>query len=276
LNEEETRIELGEVLSPTDDYVFKLVFGDESGIDDLTELLKSVLQLSDDDYSEITIIDPHLLREYKEDKLGVLDVKVKTKSGKLVNVEIQVLPSPELRKRVVFYASKMLAGQAKSGEKYTNIKRVISIVITDHILIPESQKYHNRYTLYDPESCTEFSDILEIHAVELPKIPAATDGTQLWWWTKFLSAKSKEEFVMLAEQNPQVKKAVVRLMELSADQRTRSIVESRQKREWDIRAREKGIKVDVAREMLNDSVPIPNIMKYTGLTSEEIERLRAQ
>jgi hypothetical protein len=44
---------------------------------------------------------------------------------------------------------------------------------------------------------------------------------------KFLDARSEEELEMVAEKNPQVKKAVVKLMELSADERTRLLDKSR-------------------------------------------------
>ncbi|MCL2019644.1 MAG: Rpn family recombination-promoting nuclease/putative transposase [Oscillospiraceae bacterium] len=228
-----------DILSPTDDYIFKLIFGHEDGVERLTSLLQSVLKLSHDEYSEISITDPHLLREYKDDKLGILDIKVKTKSGKIINIEIQVEPSPVLRERILYYTAKMITGQMKSGNDHSDIKRVISIVITAHNFIDESKEYHNRFTLYDPETKTGFSEKLEIHTIELPKIPTDSDGTQLWWWTKFLSAKSKEEFTMLAEQNPQVKNAVVRLMELSSDEKTRLVYESRHKMAWDNWGRER-------------------------------------
>ena len=38
-----------------------------------------------------------------------------------------------------------------------------------------------RFPIYNPETGSEFSDKLEIHTIELPKIPATDDGTQLWW-----------------------------------------------------------------------------------------------
>jgi len=44
---------------------------------------------------------------------------------------------------------------------------------------------------------------------------------------------------MLAEQNPQVKNAVVRLMELSSDEKTRLVYESRHKMAWDNWGRER-------------------------------------
>jgi hypothetical protein len=38
--------QIPEILSPTDDFIFKLLFGDENGTERLTNLLKSVLKLS--------------------------------------------------------------------------------------------------------------------------------------------------------------------------------------------------------------------------------------
>ena len=49
---------------------------------------------------------------------------------------------------------------------------------------------------------------------------------------------------MIAEKSPQVKKAVVRLMELSNDERTHLLQESLQKKEWDNRARERGARAE--------------------------------
>jgi len=46
---------------------------------------QAVLKLDIDEYADIQIIDPHLKRRRKGDKLGILDVKVRTKAGKIVN-----------------------------------------------------------------------------------------------------------------------------------------------------------------------------------------------
>ena len=64
----------------------KLIFGDTGSIDLLTDFLKSVLQLPTDDYGEVTIIDPHLKREHAGDKLGILDVRVRTKTKNIIIV----------------------------------------------------------------------------------------------------------------------------------------------------------------------------------------------
>jgi predicted transposase/invertase (TIGR01784 family) len=265
-------------LSPKSDLIFKLLFGDERSIELLTDFLKSVLLLPADDYDEVTIVDPHLLKESDADKLGILDVKIKTKSKKIIDIEIQIKPSKELKHRVIFYTSKMVAEQVGSGEAYQQIKRVISIIITDFTLITESPKYHHRFVLFDTESCIEFTDIIEVNTLELKKLPEMEDGTKLWNWLKFLSAERKEELEMLAEKSPLVKKAVVRLMELSNDERTRLLYESRQKMEWDNQARERGASNDravaIAKNLMEMNMTIDNIVEATGLTKEEVEILK--
>ena len=79
---------------------------------------------------------------------------------------------------------------------------------------------------------------------------------------------------MIAAKSPQVKKAVVRLMELSNDEKTRMLYESRQKLEWDIQARERATVRTIAKNMLKRNRPIDEIAADTGLDYEEIESLQ--
>lgn len=264
-------------LSPRSDLIFKLLFGNEHSVEILTDFLKSVLRLPVSDYDEVTIVDPYLLREYDGDKLGILDVKLKTKSKRTIDIEIQVKPAPEFKERVVFYSAKMIAEQVGAGEDYSLIKQVISIIITDYTLIPESPRYHNHYTLYSPETHSEFTDLIEVNTLELSKLPDDEDGTKLWNWMKFLNARSREELDMIAERSPEVKKAVVKLLELSNDERTRMLYESRQKMEWDNVAREMEARLDeryvIAKNALNKKLPVEDISEITGLSRQQIETL---
>ena len=82
------------------DFVFKLVFGDKRRVDLLTAFLQAVLDLPVEEYDKITIVDPNVKKEYSKDKVGVLDVKIHTKSGTVVDVEIQVEPDAPLEKRI--------------------------------------------------------------------------------------------------------------------------------------------------------------------------------
>ena len=259
------------------DVVFRLFYADERNEEFLISLLKSILRLPEDDYSRIEIADPHLLREFDGDKLAIIDVKLYTKNRKIIHVEIQLKVTPELQKRIILYDAKLITEQVGSGDDYDAIQKVISIIITDENLIPGSQKYHHRFTLYDSDAGVEFSDILEINTLELRKLPDSDDGTDLYDWAKFISAESEEELTMVAERNPVIEKAVVKLRELSADERARDLFERREKARRDQVAQQKwAVKqgmFEVAKKLLNRNRPIEEIMEDTGLTHEEIKNL---
>ncbi|MDR0564287.1 MAG: Rpn family recombination-promoting nuclease/putative transposase [Azoarcus sp.] len=262
---------------PRLDVLFKLIFGDRRNPDNLRGLLEATLDLPPEDYDEITLVDPHLAPGYPGDKLCILDIKLKTATGKLIDIEIQLCGQSHIRERILFYQARMISEQIGPGEDYRHIKRTICILIADFALIPENSAYHNRFTLRDPQTGAQFTDLLEIHVLELPKLPADGDGTPLWDWLKFIAARDKEELDMLAEKNPKVRKAVVKYMELTEDERTRMIAQSQRIREIDIEvmkqdAVEQGrtegrdeATLSIARSLLAEAMPIEKIMRITGL-----------
>ena len=95
------------IMSPKNDFVFKLIFGDEKNKDVLIAFLSAVLKLPKEDFGELEFLNTELLKEFKEDKKGILDVRVKTQNGKQIDIEIQVLPTDFMAERTVFYWSKM-------------------------------------------------------------------------------------------------------------------------------------------------------------------------
>ena len=269
------------VLSPRNDIVFKLIFGDAQDTSILTAFLKSALDLPPEDYQEVMIVDPHLKGDVPDDKQGILDVKVKTPTGKIIDIEIQIVEHPQMRERVVFYLARMVTEQIGRGEDYQSIKRAISILITDYVQIPENQHYHNCYRLHDPKTGSEFTDLLEVNTLELPKLPQEEDGTALWDWLEFLKARQEEELMRLAEKDPQLKKAVSRLVALSEDEQTRLLAESREKLQRDIVARENAAaykaqtetQLAIARRLLSRGVPMDEIVSITELSPDAIRTL---
>jgi len=272
------------LLSPKVDIIFKLLFGDERSIEILIDFLKAVLNLPDDEFEEVTIVDPHLLREYDGDKLGILDVKVKTRTKKVIDIEIQVKIKPHFIERVVFYQSKMITEQIGAGKDFSKIQRVINIIITDENIIDEYEggemKYHHRILPCDVDTGYQFTNIKEINILELKKLPTTDDGTNLWAWMKFLTAESKEELDMLVVERPQMKigKAVARLEELSQDEKARMLYESRQMLEWDIQLGQQQASdnraVEIAKKLLSLGLSITDISASTGLTYDDNEHLQ--
>ncbi|MCL2020290.1 MAG: Rpn family recombination-promoting nuclease/putative transposase [Oscillospiraceae bacterium] len=272
------------ILPVKSDVVFRLFFGDERDTGELIRFLKSFLRLAEDDYDEIEIADPHLLREFDGDKLAIIDIKLRTKSKKTIHIEIQLRISPELKERIIYYSSKLITEQIGSGDDYDTIKKVISIIILEDTLIKDSPKYHHRFVMYDQEAGVEFSDLMEIHTLELNKLPTSTDGTELYDWAKFINAETEEELDMLTERNPQFRPTVVKLRELSADEKARDAYERREKarrdhnmyvRDAERKGRAEGI-LNVARNALQRKMPIADIADITGLPLKEIELLQQQ
>jgi len=260
------------------DVIFRLFFADERNEEELISLLKSILQLPDDDYNEIEISDPYLLPDYVGDKLAVIDVKLKTKSKKIIHIEINLKVTPVIKERMVFYGAKLITEQMGSGDDYGKIKKVISILITDETLIPNSKKYHHRFTFFDSDANLELTDVMEIHSIELVKLPPYTDGTPLYDWAKFIAAETEEDLKMVAERNPQIGRAVVKLRELSADERARDLLERREKGRRDLEAyansKVEKEKIAIAKNFLKIGVQIEQIAEATGLPREVIEGLR--
>ncbi|GHU25976.1 hypothetical protein FACS189488_13860 [Betaproteobacteria bacterium] len=90
---------------------------------------------------------------------------------------------------------------------------------------------------------------------------------------------------MLAEKNPEVKKAVAKLMTLTEDEQARMVADARDKMRWDIESRERAAREEgeargdekarraVARRLLARNRPIEEIIEDTGLTLEQIQAL---
>jgi predicted transposase/invertase (TIGR01784 family) len=286
------------ILPPKIDAVFKRLMGDASDPRPLIGFLQAALTLPKEDYARLTFLDPQLPGDRPDDKLGILDVRVETTTHKQVNVEIQLVNLPEMPQRILFYLSRMIAGQIGRGEGYDVIKRTICILIADYVQFPETSAYHNTFTLYNPENGMCFTDLLEIHTLELPKLPAEGDDSPLYQWGCFFRAQTEEEMNMLANLNPAIGVAVGRLKELSQDERLRMLAESRQIAQWDEQSRlrgalnegmqkglqkgmQKGIQkgrqegiYEVARNLLQLGLPVAQIETATGLSSAEILSLR--
>lgn len=133
----------------------------------------------------------------------------------------------------------MINEQIENGDKYESIKRSIIIAITDYRLIHESNDYHNVYTLRDKNG-KEFTKLVKINTLELPKLPQDDDKSDLWNWMKFLKSENEEEFKMVETKSNELKKAVCILRELSQDEKTKLLFESEEKARMDYEDRMDG------------------------------------
>ncbi|MDR0387856.1 MAG: Rpn family recombination-promoting nuclease/putative transposase [Treponema sp.] len=294
------------LLSPLSDDVFKAIFADRRNIDNLAAFLRPVVNLPDDEYTRLTIVDLHLGRLFKKDKQGILDVKALTRTGKVINIEVQVCRFVAIRKRILYYLAKLIGEQLGRGDGYERIQQVIIVLICDHIIFDEPEpaeggripsvrksgrmgRYMNSFLLRNDTNRKIFTDLIKIITIELPKVPEMTDRKAVWPWARFFTCKGEEEFDMLTEEYPELTKVVGTLKKLSWGERRREI--AFQKEMWrrdraamDAQVREEGKAegrkegekdkaVAIARNLKAMGEPVEKIVRATGVSRDVIESL---
>jgi len=272
-------------MSPKYDFVFKYIFGKEKHKDLLISLLSDILAISEEEFEGIEIINSELIKEFKEDRKGILDVRVRTKLGKQIDVEIQILPTEYMAERTMFYWSKMYTSQIKPGDTYDKLKKCVTINIVDFKCTP-IKKLYSSYHLTEDESAYRLTDILEIHFLEIPKLfdeeIVRDENDPIVQWMEFLDAKSKGVIEMLAEKNKDIKKAYDLLQIISKDEKARMLYESRQAEISDQLTRiksaeEKGKlegKLEDAISFLKLGVNEEIVARGTGLSVEKVLEIK--
>ena len=165
-------------ISPLSDFAFAQIFGSQQNIDNTRAFLTALLDIPADDYDKLTIETPTLERFFQEDKKSIVDLKLRTKSGRIIHIEIQVKKESGFQNRILYYAARSVGDQLRWGKKYQELHQVISVVICDHELLENEKSYINVYELQNKQN-NPFTDLLKVIILELPKLPKAKDSN-LW------------------------------------------------------------------------------------------------
>jgi predicted transposase/invertase (TIGR01784 family) len=276
------------LMLPVVDFAFKLLFGDAKRTERLQSLLSSILQLPNEEFQDLTIMNPNLPPDFAGDKYGILDVRAAMTDGRQINIEIQVLPYAAMPERTLYYWGKMYTQQLAEGESFADLKKCIAINIMDYNF-PLAKSVHSVYHIVEDGNQSRLTDVLEIHFLDLEKLRRGLDieglNPSMLKWLRFLAAKRKEEFEMLAKEDKELDRAYERLQQISADDEARIWYEVRQKgildqRTIEVVARKEGKaeglkegKTEVALSALKEGMDIALIAKLTGLSEEEIKKL---
>ena len=282
-------------LSPKLDVVFQALFG-EVGNESITKgFLETILERKIDsiDLSR----NPILRREFKDEKLGVLDIIAKLDKDEICNIELQIVDKKNIIERILYYWSRLYSRQIKSGEDYKILQKAIVILITDFkIENLEELDYHSRWKIIEDKQGKKIilTQKLEIDIIELPKIIGKEkEQDNLLDWLYFLENPKSERVTEKMKENENLKEAVKKLDNLSEDEKMQRIADLRQKAIMDEKAIyekglevgiekgiEKGImegsqkeKIEIAKKMLELKIDKETIAKATGLTEQEIEKI---
>ena len=281
-------------LLPTNDVIFHCLFGTEKNKRITGALLEAILDNS-------LYLEP----EYYNQKLCILDVKAKTKSGINYNIEMQNTSSKYLPKRILAYWSKMYTADLKKGGEYKNLNKSVAIMIlNDKIsLFKDLNKYQTKWNIREED----YKDIIltediEIRIVELKKYIEMKKQKKVKQniWLDFLIEPKGREVLKAMKSNERIREAVDAWETATMDEQIRDLALRIQFAEMDRNsdldcAREEGYdagmksgvkrgieqgieqeKLQNAKKMLEEHIPIEIVIKITGLTKEEIEKLQKE
>ena len=155
-------------ITPKVGLVFKKLFGVEENKDLLISLINSIVS-EEDQVADVVILNPYNLPNSTDEKLSILDIKTKSVRGELYNIEMQVKDVKDYSKRALHHWAELYAKQLKKGDGYNKLNKAIGIHILNFISIPETEKYHNRFTMKNQDNESIFFKQIELHTIELSK-----------------------------------------------------------------------------------------------------------
>ena len=118
------------------------------------------------------------------------------KNSGQVDVEMQVAAYEYWAERTLFYLSKMFTEQIHEGEGYDVLEKCIHIGILDFEIFEDTDAFYSRFHLWEDSRHIKYSDKLELHVLELPKLAKHQyPETELLSWMQFINAETEEEFL---------------------------------------------------------------------------------
>ena len=290
------------LLDPKVDFVFKNIFGSPKHPRILISFLNAILKPVNK-ITSVEIKGTDLEKQFIDDKYSRLDIKAETNNNEIINIEIQLKNEYNMIKRSLYYLSKMYEEQLGEGEDYSKLNRTVCINILNFKYL-KTEKFHTGYRLKELETNEELTDVIEMHFIEIPKLPEESDEKDiLMAWTEFLRDPESEKVRSIEMSIEEIREAKDELIRLSNDESQRELYEMRSKilkdkvsalneaerkgiekgrKEGIEKGRkegiEKGIKqrnIEIAKNLL-DVLDDETISLKTGLTIEKIQQLRKE
>ena len=266
-------------INPLTDFGFKKLFGSEPNkvllIDFLNQILPDKHKIKDLNYSRNEQMGLNEL-----DRKAIFDLYCIGESGERFIVEIQKAKQNYFKDRSIYYSSFPIQEQAQKGDWDYKLEPVYTVGILDFIFDDHRSENEILHLIeLKNQKCEVFYDKLKFIYIELPKFKKKEEEleTQFDKWLyvfRYLSQLQDRpqklqdkifeklfEAAEIAKFTPEERDAYEESLKYYRD--IKNVVDT---------SREEGIKV-VAREMKKEGERIEKIMKYTGLTKEQIKEL---
>ncbi|KFD41043.1 hypothetical protein DK28_0212815 [Peptococcaceae bacterium SCADC1_2_3] len=192
------------------DYAFKRILGSEEGKEALLGFLNAVLKFPPGkELISIELIDRELDPEYLLDRGARLDILARAADGTLINIEVQVVNKYNIDQRILYYWGRVYCGQLTSGDVFNKLKKTISIVLLAFNWFKDI-RYYRSFHLKDDETGDIFTDLLEVHILEINKVKVINRKPKdnLEAWMVYFSNLEGKEMEEIAMENAAIRKAL--------------------------------------------------------------------
>ena len=284
--------QLPEIVKLKLDIIFKRVFGDKKNKNIIIAFLSDILEIPRKNIKEVYIDNVELPPEYLGEKFSRLDLKLEVQDindseNKIINIEMQVNSEPAFKERTLFYWSKMYSEELKSSEEYDSLKKTVCINIINFNLFT-SPEYQSHFQILEKDRQELLTDKFSIYFFELKKVKKSQKGKPVEDWLNLINAEKKEELMALelSTNIPEVKDVIVKVRELSSDEKLRRLAYYREKRLHDEAnaingSKKEGIKIGRAEGRAEGRVEgrverekeLIAMMRQQGYSEEQINKL---
>ncbi len=279
----------------TNDIAFRKIFGDENRKISLVSFLNAVIKLpNNNSIIDVDIINPYQLAKLSGGKSTIVDVKAKDKNGNTFIVEMQIAESDFFHKRVLYYTSQSYSSQIEEGKKYHRLNPVYFIGILE-FEISRNKNYVSCHKVLDVETNEQVIQDVEFNFIELPKFnkTLAELKSPIDQWTYFIKNAENLDLIPTGVEDEGLKEAYLgankhNWTQAELDDYERASIkerdeigrielaerkgEARGEIKGEIRGKVEG-KIETAKQLKNLGIDIEIILKSTGLTKEEIDKL---
>ena len=302
---------MGKYLDPKVDLTFKKVFGEHEDL--VMSLLNALLPLDADQRIEhVDYLPSELVPDNPAKKNSIVDVRCKDNKHRQFIVEMQMEWTTAFKQRVLFNASKAYVRQLGKSKKYHLLQPVYSLSLVNEVFEPKMEEFYHYYRMVHEEHTDKVIDGLNLVFLELPKFKPQTvlEKKMAVLWLRFLTEIDENTREVPAEllESPEVRQALdiveqsgysdaemysydkfwdaVRVEQAYIDEAEVRYGMGREegREEGHVEGRAEGLAegeakgerkkaMEFARNMKVDGMPVELIVKYTGLTVEQINSL---
>lgn len=204
----------------TNNYAFLKIFKKEENV---KGFLIDLLDFKEKQIKKIEIKDPFTSGENKEEKEGILDIKLTLNGNKKINIEMQNTYQEDWTERSLFYNCRMFTEGFKKGEPYWKLPPCIHVGILNFNMM-KSPGYYHKVTLRDEKTNELYSRKFQFHVIELKKTKTAKGKARkhpLYRWARLIAATTWEEVAQESAGNRYMERIQEEMVKMSQDERDR-------------------------------------------------------